>query len=244
MKGVCSEVRCGQPILATGLCQRHYSQQRRNGLRPSQKSCAIAECSGAATAKGWCGKHYMRWKRHGDSEAVKRHGMWVNVHAGIPEAERFWIKVEKTPTCWSWLGGLNGTGYGVFACEPRRENGRLSLVGAHRYAYQLLRGEIPEGLHLDHLCRNPACVNPDHLEVVTPQINTLRGIGPSANNHQKIRCKEGHFFDQVNTWVDPKTGHRYCRECSRRRFREWYRRHRARANALRSEIELAGRHEP
>lgn len=126
---------------------------------------------------------------------------------------RFWSKVEKTGTCWLWLGGHYNTGYGLFHVEGKSR-------GAHRVAYTLTTGtEPPAGMHLDHLCRNPSCVNPSHLEVVTPRENTRRGIGPSAKNAVATHCRYGHEFSDENTyvWRNRKTGrsHRVCRACHR-----------------------------
>lgn len=83
-------------------------------------------------------------------------------------ASRFWLRVHKTDDCWLWTSTLR-RGYGRFWIAPGR------FVPAHRFAYELLVGPIPEGLELDHLCRNPACVNPAHLDPVTHRENVRRG---------------------------------------------------------------------
>jgi hypothetical protein len=85
---------------------------------------------------------------------------------------------------------------------------------AHRYAYELLVGPIASGLVLDHLCRNPGCVNPKHLEPVTDRENTRRGISSAAENAKKTHCYRGHPFDERNTYVNLK-GKRACRECAK-----------------------------
>lgn len=123
-----------------------------------------------------------------------------------PLAERFWPKVNKTPVCWIWMGGKSGHGYGVIGGEGGRAGKQLM---AHRVAYELLRGPIPEGLVIDHLCRNPPCVNPAHLEVVTYSENYRRGMRRLATTH----CPKGHPYDEVNTRF--YRGHRYCRACHR-----------------------------
>lgn len=76
-------------------------------------------------------------------------------------------------------------------------------------------GPIPEGMDLDHTCRNRGCVNPEHLEPVTTQVNTLRGIGPTAENARKTHCKHGHPLEGDNLYVDPE-GKRKCRACMER----------------------------
>ncbi len=88
------------------------------------------------------------------------------------------------------------------------------MVYAHRAAYELYVGPIPEGLTIDHLCRNTLCVNPAHLEAVTMRENILRGTGPSAQAARKTHCLRGHPFDDGNT-LFRATGKRVCRACQR-----------------------------
>ena len=91
-------------------------------------------------------------------------------HLSLPRTakERFWAKVKKTDGCWLWTGWKNDRGYGNFEVDSTR------TVKAHRFAYEVLVGPIPDGLTLDHLCRNPSCVNPEHLEPVTLRENIMR----------------------------------------------------------------------
>lgn len=110
--------------------------------------------------------------------------------------------------CWIWTGALT-YGYGVVRWMDR-------IYRTHRVIY----GPVPEGLQLDHLCRNRACCNPAHLEAVTHKVNSLRGVGAPAVNAQKTECAAGHPFDEDNTYTD-KQGWRYCRKCRARRQREW-----------------------
>src|SRR5689334_1886116 len=93
---------------------------------------------------------------------------------------RFWAKVQPADTgCWLWNeGSLDWSGYGQYWYDG-------ATRGAHRVAYGLLVGDIPEGLQIDHLCRTPSCVNPEHLEVVAPKENTLRGNTLPALNAAK-----------------------------------------------------------
>ena len=82
--------------------------------------------------------------------------------------QRFWAKVNKTDTCWLWTASKNWGGYGSFRVNKKK-------VTAHRYSYEIYKGKIPNGLQLDHLCRNRACVNPEHHEPVTNRENVVRG---------------------------------------------------------------------
>ena len=124
--------------------------------------------------------------------------------------ERFWARVDKSGECWLWIARLDRDGYG-------RLPWRGPIYLAHRYAWELLRGPIPEGLSIDHLCRVRHCVNPDHMEPVTWKTNTMRGDSFSAKNAAKTVCKWGHPFDKHNTYVSERGGHvgRHCRTCNR-----------------------------
>jgi hypothetical protein len=122
--------------------------------------------------------------------------------------ERFWKRIDKTDTCWLWRPPLTPAGYGQFF--PTKGTRML----AHRFAYELLVGPIPQGLTLDHLCRVRNCVNPEHLEPVTIGVNGRRGNSPWAINARKTHCPKGHEYDEANTYVSPQ-GRRLCRACHR-----------------------------
>lgn len=122
--------------------------------------------------------------------------------------ERFWSKVIKHEGgCWLWQSATR-YGYGVFSLG-RRSGKRIM---AHRYSYLTLVGEIPNGLQLDHLCRVRNCVNPAHLEPVTPKENVLRGEGPSALQSRRMDCIHGHPLSGDNLYITPK-GKRRCKTC-------------------------------
>ena len=121
-----------------------------------------------------------------------------------------WIP-EPNTGCWLWTASTRRGGYGGFWSGGK-------TVRAHRYAYERWVGPIPDGLELDHLCRNPTCVNPDHLEPVTHRENTLRGETIAAANAAKTHCPQGHPYDERNTYVYPN-GRRNCRTCDRDRDR-------------------------
>lgn len=140
-----------------------------------------------------------------------------------PVAERFWSKVHKTETCWLWTGWRNPNGYGrIWLGDVGRRE-----AFAHRVAYELLVGAIPEELQLDHLCRVKHCVNPAHLEAVSAQVNVLRSTNAAAVNAAKTHCDHGHPFNEINTYIDTR-GWRGCRPCRR----EAMRRRRARKAAV------------
>jgi hypothetical protein len=97
------------------------------------------------------------------------------------------------------------------------------VIGAHRFAYEWLVGPIPEGMELDHLCRNRGCVFPPHLEPVTHRENCLRAPGVASENVVKTHCPQGHEYTPENTRIIPSTGGRLCKSCQRVHAREWKR---------------------
>ena len=129
------------------------------------------------------------------------------------DVARFMRLVRREGSCIRWQGycGTNGYGYYGLTCQI--------TVLAHRFAYIIWRGAIPGDLpHLDHLCRNRACVDPWSLDPVTRSINLLRSPlvrAPSTENHRnavKTHCPQGHPYDEVNTYVDG-VGGRHCKIC-------------------------------
>lgn len=167
--------------------------------------CSVDDCDLPVVGWGWCSKHYYRWKRHGSTD---------NPSPSIEE--RFWAKVIKTKTCWTYTGGLN-RGYGQFWLNDKGRG-----IPAHVYAYRLLV-DPTNTADLDHLCHtfdpvcpggadcpHRACVNPAHLQPVTRGQNSSRGAW------RKTTCKRGHEFTEENTRIT-KQGHRACRICDRER---------------------------
>lgn len=200
---------CDKPARKRGLCQGHYSEWYRH--RPGEK---CSECDMAAISHGLCSNHY--------GQHVRKHGKFPRQ---TPQ-ERFWAKVDKNGPvpeykpelgpCWIWQGAPKREGYGEFHFEGRKQY-------AHRLSYQWSVRPIPDGLHIDHLCRVRICVNPAHLEPVTTLENTMRGDGPRLTGERGRtlpKCKHGHEFTEENTlWSQRANGRwrRQCKQCARDR---------------------------
>ena len=138
--------------------------------------------------------HYERWRVHGHVQSPVK-----------STEERFWKFVDKTDTCWLWTG-YKLVGYGRFNAAVSRK-AKTKNSSAHRWSYELANGPILNGLQLDHLCRTPACVRPDHLEPVTHLENQRRRALTITS------CPQGHPYNEANTYVR-HDGHRQCRACA------------------------------
>jgi hypothetical protein len=156
--------------------------------------------------RGLCGKHYQRLRNHGSLDDPKP-----------SRTQRFWskVRVRGSEDCWPWLGGCDSHGYGNF-----------SNTMAHRVAYEMTTGPVPEGKHLDHTCHNNSdckggkgclhrrCVNPRHLDPIEPIENQFRsGRSPAAQNALKTHCPQGHEYSEDNT--RHYAGRRVCKACKR-----------------------------
>lgn len=136
---------------------------------------------------------------------------------------RFWSKVDAEGDCWLWTGYIMPNGY------PQFRTGRKPHYThryAHRYVYDLMFGGIPDGMHIDHLCRVRHCVNPLHLEAVTQEENNRRishaGRARGAQLRARDTCRNGHPWTPENTRVRRRgdRSYRVCRECTRKQDRE------------------------
>ena len=135
-----------------------------------------------------------------------------------PLPENFMRLVRRDPNgCLTWCGVVSKTGY------PQYSPSHAKTYRAHRFAYERVIGPIPEKMTIDHLCRNRSCVNVDHMEVVSNRENVLRGTGPSAINHNKTHCNNGHPLSGPNLGSGIVRGRptRLCRACSREHSRRW-----------------------
>lgn len=133
-------------------------------------------------------------------------GVFVQINEGNPngKSQRYPIGyVICESGCWEWVGAKSGVGYGTVTV------GGSHTKSAHRWMYEQVKGPIPDGMTLDHLCRKRDCVNPDHLEVVTMTENVLRGDGPTARNARKTHCARGHQYGAR----EPGTTQRHCTAC-------------------------------
>lgn len=130
--------------------------------------------------------------------------------------------------CWLWNVAQSSAGYGRFSYKGK-------MFSAHRVSYELHKGPIPDGLQIDHLCRVKRCINPEHLEAVTPKENTNRGDG----NFKKTHCPQGHAYTDENTHKD-KNGKRYCKACGSEKAKTKY--WKVQAERLKEEVDSLKEH--
>lgn len=163
-----------------------------------QNPCEVTECRnivGRKGARGWCSKHYQMWLQTGDPQGS----------TAPTVEERFWAKVRRTGGCWWWLASTDDDGYGMFK-DSRTHR-------AHRWLYEQINGPLGPGLVLDHTCRNPRCVRPDHLDPVTNDENLERGLGRRIKTGLTDQCINGHRYTPENTYTNP-LGRKVCRACA------------------------------
>lgn len=209
------------PLSALRSDSRHEVTPRRANVRGRDRTvkefdmpkgtCSIDGCDKPVKTRGMCGMHVERVRKWGDP-----HNPGTFIKGDL--IARFWSKVEKRgpEECWPWLGTVLANGYGQFHA------GRGKRVPAHRFAYELMAGPIPDGLQIDHVrawgCTRTDCVNPAHMEPVTLLENARRSDCWSAVNSRKELCQNGHEFDLVKVFPDGRR-HRRCRTCKN----EWQR---------------------
>lgn len=195
--------KCGETKEKTGF---YRDKRKRSGLTSWCKICTLADVK----------KRYVR--RPPKPRKPPR-----------PLKERFnakWIP-EPNSGCWLWIGARRSKNYGAIG----HSNGKT--ISAHRAAWLVYVGEIPDGICVLHRCDTPECVNPGHLWLGTHSENMQDMISKGrGNRHPKRVCKHGHEFTPENTIIFKRginAGFQYCRQCKNRSQREWYQRKKANA---------------
>ena len=149
--------------------------------------------------------------------------------------DRIESKIERIPECgcWIWTGAMHRNGYGKIKASNSRK-----VTFPHRVVFELVKGKIPDGLQIDHLCRVRACVNPEHLEPVTSRENLRRAgiidalVARAKSIKQEGVCSQGHSLTPENVYTYPGTGASHCRQCHAARQKQWQKNNREKVNEL------------
>ena len=189
--------------------------------------CHVPGCDRIASTRGMCSAHYLRWIKYGECRPeipLRRRAPY-----GLSVEQRLWFKVDRSggpDACWPWQGRLNEDGYGRLYVSKQKH------TGAHRKAYEVTYGPIPDNHEIDHLChttacqQNPcphrSCCNPAHLQAITHHENVKRGNATIISRRNIVKanewwksltqCKHGHLFTAQNTLRNTK-GNRVCKTC-------------------------------
>lgn len=145
------------------------------------RTCTTPGCTAAQFRRGHCQRHYRKLLA----------GLPAGHRRGSTLAEKINARTNKTPTCWLWMGYKQTSGYGMLCVN------KVSKV-AHRIAYELAYGSIPEGMSIDHICHVKHCVRPEHLRVVTPKQNSENFGGLDVSNTSGYRGVDWH--KQLGKW--------------------------------------------
>lgn len=190
----CSNDDCDRKHMARGLCVRHYNSARLRGdfettpRTPTRYVCSFEGCEKKHLANGLCAAHNSQRSVGTELRPAKTLGM--------PIEERFNLYVDKSGDCWNWTGGKLRAGYGSFFVSREDWCSR-----AHRFAFKVANGPIPDGAEVDHICRNRACVRPSHLRLTTRKQNmenvAARIDSQSGIRGVALRKKSGTYYAYV-----------------------------------------------
>jgi len=161
-------------------------------MADNKRTCTFDGCEQPHEARGYCEAHYRQLRLGRPLTPIQRHAK-----PGMELRDRFDMYTDKTGECWVWTASKDAHGYGQIRIGNKR-------IRAHRAAYALAYGPIPEGLHIDHKCHTPACVNPKHLRACTNKQNSENRAGASANSKSGVR---GVYWNKALAKWKGQVGH-------------------------------------
>ena len=160
--------------------------------------------------KARIGKHYSSATEFKKGQISNRKGIGQDIKSIMRRFNQGYIIAKNG--CWDWQGYVDKTGYAGFLVNHKR-------LLVHRFSYEIFNGHIPNGITVDHICKNRKCVNPWHLDLTTRFENVQRGANKIAQNAGKLNCPQGHSYSGENLYVTKK-GFRQCKTCQKIRYRK------------------------
>jgi len=205
----------GDPLKKGVSSTRFRKGQIASNKKWFNKNCKVNGCEDKSNGgMGMCHTHYMNYWRYGNPIHEKKR----IVGGTALDRFNFWHK-KQVNGCWEWQGALDKRGYGRIIDDTNWRD------MAHRWSYKHFIGNIPSGLVIDHLCHNPKCVNPKHLEPVTYRQNTIeRGVTNASHlNSKKTHCLRGHELTENNIYIGKgRYGNmRVCKICHKERVKKY-----------------------
>lgn len=195
----CTVEGCERPYRCKGMCDLHYGRMRSTGStdllpreprpRKSPSGCSFEGCSRRAHARSYCNGHYRQWKC-----GIPLHEL-ASANRGLTTVQRIDAYSATEGDCQVWTGYRDALGYGRITLT---EDGGKRTRLVHRLNFTIRVGPIPRGMDIDHMCHNPSCIKPSHLQVVDRRRNAENRAGAQRNSRSGVRGVTWHRY--TNSW--------------------------------------------